>query len=240
LQLVDRLLARPPSAARGALAIGVQWHPDRPELPAACAEAAIVAAAHHEADVWCNAEATIARLREASQTGRLARYRLVHLATHAWGHMRAERAGIALADGDLRVAGMAGLHFDAALLVLAACESGMGTVLPGEEGIGLVYAALQAGARALLATLWQVDDDTSLALMGELYRLRQAGYLGPYGLASMQRAAWAAGRPAYDWAGYCWIGTPTEKLPADPAKDIVSDVHASPPLLRLSQARTGE
>lgn len=210
LQLIDRLIARPPSSGHGALAIGVPQHATRSKLPAACAEAAMVATTHPETDVWCDGMATTTRLLEASRSGQLATYRLVHLATHAWGHMRAEHAGIALADGDLRVTDMAGLHFDAALLVLAACESGLGTVLPGEENIGLVYAALQAGARALLATLWQVDDDTSLALMRDFYALRQRGRLGPHGLAQMQRAAWAAGRPAYDWATYCWIGMPME------------------------------
>lgn len=209
LQILRRLLARPSSSAAQLLAIGVQHHSNREELRYACAEARFVAGQAEAAEVWCDDEATTERLQEASTSGELRQYRLIHLATHAWSNnLYAEQAGVALANADLSVTDVAHLKLNTDLVVLSACESALGKLYVGEEIVGLSYALLQAGSRAVLASLWQVGDEASLRMMRLFYEIRGEGKLGAWSLAATQRQAWHKGIPASEWAAYQWIGKP--------------------------------
>jgi CHAT domain-containing protein len=73
-------------------------------------------------------------------------------------------------DGFLRVQDIAGLHVDADLVVLSACETAVGHILRGEGIIGLVTAFLRAGASGVIASKWKVDDIATQQLMEEFYR----------------------------------------------------------------------
>jgi CHAT domain-containing protein len=208
LQVLCRTLAREEAAGSGVLALGVSHHRARPALPHACAEAAMVGELAG-ADVWCEDEATAARLQAWSSAGKLLRYRMLHIATHAWAGMeRGEEAGIALAGGDLGMSDLAYLRLDADLVVLSACESGAAVHHTGEEMVGLCYALLQAGSRALVASLWKVDDAVSLRLMRAVYTAFAHGTRGPWALAHMGRAAHRDGLAPFHWAGYIWMGRP--------------------------------
>lgn len=61
------------------------------------------------------------------------------------------------------------------LVTLSACESGLSQVYRGDELMGLVRAFLAAGAPAVLATLWRVDERSTRLLMEQFYRLVSAG-----------------------------------------------------------------
>ena len=67
------------------------------------------------------------------------------------------------------------VRLDADLVVLSACETGLGGEMDGEGLIGLTRAFQFAGARTVAATLWQVDDRATAELMTRFYRHLRAG-----------------------------------------------------------------
>lgn len=68
-----------------------------------------------------------------------------------------------------------GLRLDCELVTLSACESGLSTVRRGEELMGLVRAFMLAGAPAVVATLWRVDERSTRLLMERFYRELSSG-----------------------------------------------------------------
>ena len=101
--------------------------------------------------------------------------RLLHFATH--GELNEAdplASGLLLVpggadDGRLEVREIFGLDLHAQLVVLSACETGLGQLSTGDELIGLQRAFLYAGTPAVVTTLWKVDDRASFVLMREFY-----------------------------------------------------------------------
>lgn len=105
-------------------------------------------------------------------------YRLIHLSCHgAFDPEAPLTSSLRLAADEtltaLEVIERLRLRCD--LVTLSACESGLSRVRRGDELIGLVRAFLHAGAPVLLATLWRVDERSTLMLMERFYREVQAG-----------------------------------------------------------------
>ena len=78
-------------------------------------------------------------------------------------------------DGRLEVHEVFGLDLAADLVVLSACQTGLGSgalsdVPAGDDWIGLARAFLSAGAGGVIATLWPVQDRASAALMQQFYK----------------------------------------------------------------------
>ena len=118
--------------------------------------------------------------REAVLGQNLGDYRFLHFATHG----RVDRKTPALSalvlsrfdergaeqNGYLRLHDIYGLEMNADLVVLSACETGLGTDIYGEGLVGLTQGFLYAGARSLLVSLWNVPDRATAELMTEFYR----------------------------------------------------------------------
>jgi CHAT domain-containing protein len=104
-------------------------------------------------------------------------YRVIHLAVHGFADSTfPDRAALILLsnpsageDGFLQASEIVQLRFDANLVVLSACDTAVGP-LEGQDGIAnLARAFLMAGARTVISTLWQIDDNSSLFLMKRFY-----------------------------------------------------------------------
>jgi tetratricopeptide (TPR) repeat protein len=116
-------------------------------------------------------------------------------------------------DGLITVGDVGQMHLERGphLVVLAACESGVGSPVPGEGEEGLVRAFLVAGARHVVASLWDIPDRASSDLMIAFHRLRRERHLTPVvALAEAQRAVRAANPSRFatprTWAGWAVWG----------------------------------
>src|SRR5262249_47138860 len=67
------------------------------------------------------------------------------------------------------------LHLNCDLVTLSACESGLSIVQRGDELYGLIRAFMYAGAPALIATLWRVDERSTLIFAEKFYQSFLAG-----------------------------------------------------------------
>jgi CHAT domain-containing protein len=125
--------------------------------------------------------ATLLLGSEATETAfkaeRLGDFQIIHLAVHGFSDSRfPERSGVVLGldsatpdDGLLQVREIIHLRFDADLVTLSACDTGVGK-LQGEEGVtDLAEAFLVSGARSVVASLWSADDTFTHALMDRFY-----------------------------------------------------------------------
>jgi len=146
---------------------------------------------------------------------------LLHLATHAEvDDQNPWQSALLLGAGRVRLsaAAIARSRLDARLAVLAACASADGRLLSGEGVLGLASAFLSAGAPAVIATLWPVDDASTAALMERFYADLAAGKSAAAALAAAQAALRADPRTAHPffWAGFVLIGDGEAGLPLAP------------------------
>jgi CHAT domain-containing protein len=145
----------------------------------------------------------------------LAQYRIVHFATHGFvDHERPELSGLVLSlvdrngrplDGFLRLHDIYNLKLSADLVVLSACNTGLGKEVKGEGLIGLTRGFMYAGAGGVAASLWKVDDDATAQLMTRFYEgmfkrgLTPSAALREAQLSMWQQPRW---RAPYFWAAF--------------------------------------
>jgi CHAT domain-containing protein len=139
---------------------------------------------------------------------------VVHFATHvvtASGQFGSGLIALSLDDrGAIGLMGPADIvahRLGGALVVMNGCHSGQGESLPGSGPMGLTRAWIAAGARAVVATRWDVPDDTAQSLMVNFYRALQQPDGGSPALALRDAQLQALRRGGADaqpsrWAGY--------------------------------------
>ncbi len=166
------------------------------------------------ADIWLDLNANEANV----QSKDLRNYRVVHVATH--GLLNAERpqfTGLVLSlvgnkagDGFLRTDEIFNLKLGAPLVMLSACETGLGKEKRGEGVIGLTRAFMYAGAPTVGVSLWSVSDNSTAQLMTDFYKRMLTGQ-GMSASAAMRGAQqnMIAGKkyaaPFY-WAPFVLVG----------------------------------
>lgn len=180
-------------------------------LPATRREARVIADLAPDSLV----ELDFSAARDALDRATVRRARILHLATHALVSADDPAAtGIVLSlvdaegrqrPGFLRLGEIAGLDLEADLVVLSACETAIGPDVPGEGLMGLSRAFLHAGARQVVASLWNVDDEASATFMTHFYQGLLRDHLQPAAaLRRAQLSVRAEPRTAhpYFWAGF--------------------------------------
>ncbi|HWO31685.1 MAG TPA: CHAT domain-containing protein, partial [Candidatus Acidoferrum sp.] len=147
----------------------------------------------------------------------LAEFKIVHLAVHGFADPEfPERSGLVMGvdprsrdDGLLQVREITRLRFNAELVTLSACDSGVGK-LHGEEGItNVAQAFLASGAKSVVASLWNADDTYTLALMETFYAHIAQGQDSSAALRQAKLDLLAQhGRqtPPYYWAAFVLMG----------------------------------
>jgi len=151
-------------------------------------------------------------------------FKIIHLAAHAFVDTQfPERSGLVLGvdptshdDGILQVREIIRLRFNADLVTLSACNTGVGK-LQGEEGVtNLVEAFLVSGGKAVVASLWSADDTYTLALMERFYTHLEEGQDKAAALRQAKLdllAKFGKHVPPYYWGAFVLVGDGGSPIP---------------------------
>jgi CHAT domain-containing protein len=168
-----------------------------------------------QADVWLDLDAS----EENLGTRDISKYRIIHVATH--GLLNAERpqfTGVVLSlvgnktrDGFVRTDEVFNLHLGSPLVMLSACETGLGKEKRGEGVMGLTRAFMYAGAPTVGVSLWSVADKSTADLMTDFYQRLLSASAGTTSSGALRGAqlAMISGKkysaPFY-WAPFVLVG----------------------------------
>ena len=157
--------------------------------------------------------------RATATSAELAQYRYLHFATHGLvDTQHPELSGLVLSmvnedgkpvNGFLRLQDIFNLSLPVEMVVLSACETGIGKEVRGEGLLGLTRGFMYAGSPRVVVSLWKVDDSATAELMGRFYegmlrqKLRPAAALRAAQLAMWQDSRW---RAPYYWAAFVLQG----------------------------------
>jgi CHAT domain-containing protein/Flp pilus assembly protein TadD len=150
----------------------------------------------------------------------LSQYRFLHFATHGFADPNnPELSGIVLSlvdkqgkpanKGYLQLGDIFNLDFAADLIVLSACETGLGKDVNGEGLVGLTRGLMYAGAERVAVSLWQVDDAGTAELMQEFYtEMLKQGKSPTVALRAAQLKLWQDSKwqNPYYWSAFTLQG----------------------------------
>jgi CHAT domain-containing protein len=150
---------------------------------------------------------------------KISQYRYVHLATHAsFNNDKPALSSIILSSfdaqghdrrADLRLPDLFNLNLPTELVVLSACETGLGNSVPGEGLVGMTRGLMYAGALRVAVTLWSVDDQATSDLMQDFYKnLWQSKQSHAASLRAAQIKMWQSEKrkAPYYWAAFTLQG----------------------------------
>jgi CHAT domain-containing protein/tetratricopeptide (TPR) repeat protein len=116
-------------------------------------------------------------------------YAILHFITHGFiDQLNPELSGIVLSlydenrkerDGYLTTNNIFNLRLKADLIVLSACETGLGKEIKAEGILGLSRGFFHAGAKRVLFTLWNIDDESTSIFMSKFYSGMKKDKLNP-------------------------------------------------------------
>ncbi len=160
---------------------------------------------------------------ESMFKARAGEFQFLHLATHSYfNKLNPMLSGLQLEadndnDGLLEVHEILELKLKSDLITLSACKTGLGSgyfsaIPAGDDFIGMTRAFLQVGSASVLATLWEVEDRSTVDLMKSFYGhldTNNSGQNKADALASAQRVLLASNnyKHPYYWAPFVLVGS---------------------------------
>jgi len=145
----------------------------------------------------------------------LSQYQIVHLATHGLLNTeKPELSGLVLSlfnqegeekDGFLRLHDIYNLNLPAELVVLSACETGLGQEIKGEGLVGLTRGFMYAGAKGIAVSLWSVNDAGTAKLMEKYYqKMLNEGLTSVAAMRAAQLEMWQSQQwnSPYYWSAF--------------------------------------
>jgi CHAT domain-containing protein len=167
--------------------------------------------------VHLGALATEAELQQLNARGELRQYRWLLFSTHGYvSPTQPALSAIVLGlrdrapgtDGYVTAAEWPGYDLRSDLVVLSACDTGVGPVLAGEGVMGLPFALQVAGNVSTILTLWPVDDRATAGFVSRLFARLKGGDTPTHALAETKREfargkRWA--HPSF-WAPFILVG----------------------------------
>ena len=148
---------------------------------------------------------------------RLSHYRMVHFSTHGYINERKPRfSGLVLSlpgksqtateDGLLSAYEIFNLKLNADLVVLSACETGLGKEIKGEGLMSLMRAFMYAGTPSVVVSLWNVNDESAADLMIRFYRNLKTGMSKSEALRQAQLETIRDNGFPFFWAPFVLVG----------------------------------
>jgi len=146
----------------------------------------------------------------------LKQFGYVHFATHGLlNGINPELSGIVLSmvnergqpeDGYLTLRDIYRLDLPTHLVVVSACETGVGKRVPGEGLIGITRGFMNAGAQSVVVSLWRVDDEATAELMERFYTHMFKRALSPAAALRQAKLDMKDQHHPYQWAGFVLQG----------------------------------
>lgn len=158
---------------------------------------------------WRHADQLIGNHAVASSfLARAGNYRILHLSTHAFaGTDPASPPRIELFDQALLLPDIYALSLQSDLVVLSACETGIGAEQKGEGVMSLSRAFAQAGAAGIISSLWTVNDRTTSMIFKDFYQfIREGATTGTALRQAKLRYLENDDIPATQQSPYFWAG----------------------------------
>uniref|UniRef100_UPI0035698A08 CHAT domain-containing protein n=1 Tax=Lutibacter sp. TaxID=1925666 RepID=UPI0035698A08 len=142
-------------------------------------------------------------------------YSIIHLSTHATAGDYYMPPAIHFYDETLYLPEIYGYNLQADLLVLSACETGIGTLRKGEGAMSLARGFSYAGVKNLLVSLWKVNDKSTEELMAGFYKnykksgnKSEALHVSKLSYINNETIS-ASKKSPYYWASFVYIGDVT-------------------------------
>ena len=192
-----------------------QWSP----LPGTSKEVESISKIFPDIKILNGANANEKTIKALSESNELEEYSIIHFATHGLlvtdkpelNALILSQNELSTEDGYLRSEEIEALNINAELVVLSACETAVGESYYSEGIVGLTNSFFIAGAKAVVSTLWPVDDQATAIFMNSFYRNMKNTDNNIFALANTKREFIRGDhgdeyKKPYYWAPFVYYG----------------------------------